>query len=129
MELESPTMLKTRSIALDLNLDMKINDVEYQGDKTKAIFYYTASDRVDFRELIRKLADSFKVRIEMKQIGVRQEAAKVGGIGPCGRELCCASYMSSFNSVSTNSARIQQLSLNPQKLAGQCGKIKMLHQL
>ena len=124
MELENPTMLKTRSIALDLSLDMKINDVEYQGDKTKAIFYYTASDRVDFRELIRKLADSFKVRIEMKQIGVRQEAAKVGGIGPCGRELCCASYMSSFNSVSTNSARIQQLSLNPQKLAGQCGKLK-----
>lgn len=122
--LENSTMLKTRSIALDLNLDMKINDVEYQGDKTKAIFYYTASDRVDFRELIRKLADTFKVRIEMKQIGVRQEAAKVGGIGPCGRELCCSSYMSNFSSVSTNSARIQQLSLNPQKLAGQCGKLK-----
>jgi len=124
IELENPTMLKTRSIALDLNLEMKINDVEYQGDKTKAIFYYTASDRVDFRELIRKLADAFKVRIEMKQIGVRQEAAKVGGIGPCGRELCCSSYMSNFSSVSTNSARIQQLSLNPQKLAGQCGKLK-----
>lgn len=124
LELENPTMLKSRSIAADLDLDMKINDVEYQGDKTKAIFYYTATDRVDFRELIRKLADTFKVRIEMKQIGVRQEAAKVGGIGPCGRELCCASYMSSFSSVSTNSARVQQLSLNPQKLAGQCGKLK-----
>ncbi len=121
---ENNTMLKSRTIAADLNLDMKINDVEYQGDKTKAIFYYTASDRVDFRELIRKLADSFRVRIEMKQIGVRQEAAKVGGIGPCGRELCCSSYMSSFSSVSTTSARIQQLSLNPQKLAGQCGKLK-----
>lgn len=124
IELENPTMLKSRSLALDLNLEMKINDVEYQGDKTKAIFYYTASDRVDFRELIRSLADAFKVRIEMKQIGVRQEAAKVGGIGPCGRELCCASYMSNFTSVSTNSARVQQLSLNPQKLAGQCGKLK-----
>lgn len=124
IELENKTMLKTRSIAADLNLDMKINDVEYQGDKTKAIFYYTASDRVDFRELIRKLADAFRVRIEMKQIGVRQEAAKVGGIGPCGRELCCSSYMSNFSSVSTTSARIQQLSLNPQKLAGQCGKLK-----
>ena len=124
IELENPTMLKSRSIALDLNLEMKINDVEYQGDKTKAIFYYTANDRVDFRELIRKLADAFKVRIEMKQIGVRQEAAKVGGIGPCGREQCCSSYMSNFTSVSTNSARIQQLSLNPQKLAGQCAKLK-----
>ncbi len=124
VEMENRTMLSSRSIAANLNLEMKINDVEYQGDKTKAIFYYTANDRVDFRELIRKLADSFKVRIEMKQIGVRQEAAKVGGIGPCGRELCCSSYMSSFSSVSTNSARIQQLSLNPQKLAGQCGKLK-----
>lgn len=122
--LEHDTMIETRNIAASLNLEMKINDVEYQGDKTKAIFYYTASDRVDFRELIRKLADSFKVRIEMKQIGVRQEAAKVGGIGPCGRELCCASFMSSFTSVSTASARVQQLSLNPQKLAGQCGKLK-----
>jgi len=124
IKLEDPTMLKSRSLALDLNLDMKINDVEYQGDKTKAIFYYTANDRVDFRELIRSLAEAFKVRIEMKQIGVRQEAAKVGGIGPCGRELCCSSYMSNFTSVSTNSARVQQLSLNPQKLAGQCGKLK-----
>jgi cell fate regulator YaaT (PSP1 superfamily) len=124
MALENTTMLKSRNIAAGLNLNMKINDVEYQGDKTKAVFYYTASDRVDFRELIRKLADAFRVRIEMKQIGVRQEAAKVGGIGPCGRELCCSSYMSSFRSVSTTSARIQQLSLNPQKLAGQCGKLK-----
>jgi len=124
LKLEDPTMLKSRSLAVNLNLNMKINDVEYQGDKTKAVFYYTANDRVDFRELIRSLADTFKIRIEMKQIGVRQEAAKVGGIGPCGRELCCSSYMSSFSSVSTNSARIQQLSLNPQKLAGQCGKLK-----
>jgi cell fate regulator YaaT (PSP1 superfamily) len=124
IDIEDNTMLKSRTIASGLSLEMKINDVEYQGDKTKAIFYYTASDRVDFRELIRKLADAFKVRIEMKQIGVRQEAAKVGGIGPCGRELCCSSYMSTFSSVSTNSARIQQLSLNPQKLAGQCGKLK-----
>lgn len=124
MAVENNTMLKSRTIAADLQLEMKINDVEYQGDKTKAIFYYTANDRVDFRQLIRKLADAFKVRIEMKQIGVRQEAAKVGGIGPCGRELCCSSYMSNFSSVSTTSARIQQLSLNPQKLAGQCGKLK-----
>ena len=122
--LEHNTMIETRVIASNLNLEMKINDVEYQGDKTKAIFYYTAHDRVDFRELIKKLADAFKVRIEMKQIGVRQEAAKVGGIGPCGRELCCASFMSSFTSVSTAAARVQQLSLNPQKLAGQCGKLK-----
>jgi len=124
MKLEDSTMHKTRVYAIDLGLQMKINDVEYQGDKTKAIFYYTAEDRVDFRQLIRKLADSFRIRIEMKQIGVRQEAAKLGGIGPCGRELCCASWMSSFSSVSTNSARLQQLSLNPQKLAGQCGKLK-----
>ena len=124
VEAEDRTMFRTRKIADELNLKMKINDVEYQGDKTKAIFYYTANDRVDFRQLIRKLADAFKVRIEMKQIGVRQEAAKVGGIGPCGRELCCSSYMSNFSSVSTTSARIQQLSLNPQKLAGQCGKLK-----
>ena len=117
-------MYQTRVIALDLGLEMKINDVEYQGDKTKAIFYYTASERVDFRTLIRKLAESFRIRIEMRQIGVRQEAAKLGGIGSCGRELCCASWMSGFQSVSTNSARVQQLSLNPQKLAGQCGKLK-----
>ncbi len=124
MSLEESTMYKTRVIALDLGLEMKINDVEYQGDKTKAIFYYTASERVDFRELIRKLAESFRVRIEMRQIGMRQEAAKLGGIGSCGRELCCSSWMSGFKSVSTNSARVQQLSLNPQKLAGQCGKLK-----
>lgn len=124
IKLEDNTMLRSRQIASSLKLEMKINDVEYQGDRTKAIFYYTASDRVDFRELIRHLADSFKVRIEMRQIGVRQEAAKLGGIGPCGRELCCASFMSNFKSVSTNAARAQQLSLNPQKLAGQCGKLK-----
>ncbi|MBT3174372.1 MAG: hypothetical protein HN336_05950 [Lentimicrobiaceae bacterium] len=124
MAMEDKIMLKSRTIAADLHLEMKINDVEYQGDKTKAIFYYTANDRVDFRELIRKLADSFRVRIEMKQIGARQEAAKVGGIGSCGRETCCSSYMSSFSSVSTTSARAQQLSLNPQKLAGLCGKLK-----
>ena len=121
---EDSTMYRTRVIALDLNLEMKINDVEYQGDKTKAIFYYTADDRVDFRELIRKLADAFRVRIEMRQIGTRQEAAKLGGIGSCGRELCCSSWMSGFQSVSTSSARVQQLSLNPQKLTGQCGKLK-----
>jgi len=124
LALEDSSMYKTRVIALDLGLKMKINDVEYQGDKTKAIFYYTADERVDFRELIRKLAEAFKIRIEMRQIGVRQEAAKLGGIGSCGRELCCSSWMSNFQSVSTNSARVQQLSLNPQKLAGQCGKLK-----
>lgn len=124
LALEDSTMHKTRVIALNLGLDMKINDVEYQGDKTKAVFYYTANDRVDFRDLIRKLAETFRIRIEMRQIGVRQEAAKLGGIGSCGRELCCSSWMSGFQSVSTNSARAQQLSLNPQKLAGQCGKLK-----
>lgn len=121
---EDSTMYKTRVIAMDLGLEMKINDVEYQGDKTKAIFYYTANERVDFRELIKKLAEAFKIRIEMRQIGVRQESAKLGGIGSCGRELCCSSWMSSFHSVSTVSARLQQLSLNPQKLAGQCSKLK-----
>lgn len=124
MKLEESIMYETRVLAIDLGLQMKINDVEYQGDKTKAIFYYTANERVDFRQLIKKLAETFHIRIEMKQIGARQEAAKLGGIGPCGRELCCASWMSNFSSVSTNSARIQQLSLNPQKLAGQCGKLK-----
>ena len=124
VEHEKETLYGTRRIANELGLEMKVNDVEYQGDKTKAIFYFTAADRVDFRQLIRRLADEFKVRVEMRQIGVRQEAAKLGGIGSCGRELCCSSYMSSFKSVSTNSARIQQLSLNPQKLAGQCGKLK-----
>ncbi len=122
--LEKSTMQNTRIIVSDLGLAMKINDVEYQGDKTKAIFYYTAADRVDFRELIKILAEKFSVRIEMKQIGVRQEAARVGGIGSCGRELCCATWLTNFTSVSTNTARSQQLSLNPQKLAGQCGKLK-----
>ena len=121
---EKEALFGTRRIAEELGLEMKVNDVEYLGDKTKAIFYFTANDRVDFRTLIRRLADEFKVRVEMRQIGVRQEAAKLGGIGSCGRELCCASHMSTFKSVSTNSARTQQLSLNPQKLAGQCGKLK-----
>ncbi len=124
VELEQSTLQGTRRIAGELGLEMKVNDVEYQGDRTKAIFYFTAADRVDFRQLIRRLADAFNVRVEMRQIGVRQEAAKLGGIGSCGRELCCSSYMSSFKSVSTSSARVQQLSLNPQKLAGQCGKLK-----
>ena len=121
---EKETLYGTRRIAEELGLEMKVNDIEYQGDRTKAIFYFTAADRVDFRQLIRRLADAFKVRVEMRQIGVRQEAAKLGGIGSCGRELCCSSYMSSFKSVSTSAARVQQLSLNPQKLAGQCGKLK-----
>ncbi len=103
---------------------MKIGDVEYQGDKTKAIFYYIADDRVDFRELIKVLAEEFKVRIEMRQIGARQEAGRIGGIGSCGRELCCSSWISHFDSVSTNAAKVQEISLNPQKLAGQCGKLK-----
>lgn len=122
--LEQSTMLESRQIAESLNLNMKIGDVEYQGDKTKAIFYYIADERVDFRELIKVLADRFRVRIEMKQIGARQEAGRIGGIGPCGRELCCASWMTSFVSVTTHSARIQDISLNPIKLAGQCGKLK-----
>lgn len=122
--LENDTMVGTRKIVMSLGLNMKINDVEYQGDGTKAIFYYTAEERVDFRKLIRLLADEFMIRIEMKQIGVRQESARLGGIGPCGRELCCSSWMSNFKSVSTTSARSQDLSLNPQKLAGQCGKLK-----
>ena len=122
--LEHQTMIRSRQIAEDLKLDMKIGDVEYQGDKTKAIFYYIADERVDFRELIKVLADTFKVRIEMRQIGARQEAGRIGGIGSCGRELCCASWISSFVSVTTNSARYQEVSLNPQKLAGQCGKLK-----
>lgn len=122
--LEQSTMLESRQIAESLNLNMKIGDVEYQGDKTKAIFYYIADERVDFRELIKVLADRFRVRIEMKQIGARQEAGRIGGLGACGRELCCASWMSSFVSVTTQSARIQDISLNPLKLAGQCGKLK-----
>jgi cell fate regulator YaaT (PSP1 superfamily) len=117
-------MFKSREIASQLALKMKISDIEYQGDGNKATFYYTAEDRVDFRTLIRSLADEFKVRIEMKQIGVRQEAARLGGIGSCGRELCCSTWLTDFRSVSTASARYQQLSLNPQKLAGQCGKLK-----
>jgi cell fate regulator YaaT (PSP1 superfamily) len=122
--LEHTTMLKARKIASDLNLDMKIGDVEYQGDRTKAIFYYIADERVDFRELIKVLADTFKIRIEMRQIGARQEAGRIGGIGPCGRELCCSTWITNFVSVTTNAARYQELSLNPQKLAGQCGKLK-----
>lgn len=124
VEEEKNTMFKARIFAKDLNLEMKINDVEYQGDNTKAIFYYTADERVDFRELIKILADEFKVRIEMRQVGVRQEASRLGGIGSCGRELCCATWLSNFKSVTTNAARTQQLTLNPQKLAGQCGKLK-----
>ena len=124
MKQEIPAMLKSRMIAKDLNLDMKIGDVEYQGDKTKAIFYYIADERVDFRQLIKVLAEQFRVRIEMRQIGARQEAGRIGGIGSCGRELCCSSYLSNFISVTTAYARCQELSLNPQKLAGQCGKLK-----
>lgn len=121
---EQETMMRARRIAVDLSLEMKISDVEYQGDGSKAIFYYTAEGRVDFRELIKQYANSFGVRIEMKQIGYRQEAAKVGGIGSCGRELCCSTWLTDFRSVNTTAARYQQLSINPQKLAGQCGKLK-----
>ena len=121
---EHDTMIRSRQIALDLGLDMKIGDVEYQGDGNKAIFYYIADERVDFRQLIKVLAEAFRVRIEMKQIGARQEAGRIGGIGPCGRELCCATWMTSFVSVSTGAARYQDISLNPQKLAGQCAKLK-----
>lgn len=121
---ENDTMIRSRKIAEDLNLNMKIGDVEYQGDGNKAIFYYIADERVDFRQLIKVLADTFKIRIEMKQIGARQEAGRIGGIGPCGRPLCCASWMSSFVSVATSAARYQDISLNPQKLAGQCAKLK-----
>ncbi|MCC8088046.1 MAG: hypothetical protein LIO79_02125 [Rikenellaceae bacterium] len=122
--LEHPTMIQSRQIAADLNLNMKIGDVEYQGGKLKAIFYYIADERVDFRELIKIFAERFRIRIEMRQIGARQEAGRIGGIGSCGRELCCASWISNFVSVTTNSARVQEISLNPQKLAGQCGKLK-----
>ncbi|WP_294140404.1 regulatory iron-sulfur-containing complex subunit RicT [uncultured Sanguibacteroides sp.] len=122
--LEYDTMIKSRKIAADLNLDMKIGDVEYQGDKTKAIFYYIAGDRVDFRKLIKVLAETFHIRIEMKQIGARQEAGRIGGIGSCGRKLCCSTFITNFISVSTSAARYQDISLNPQKLAGQCGKLK-----
>lgn len=122
--LEHETMIKSRKIAADLKLNMKIGDVEYQGDKTKAIFYYIADDRVDFRTLIKVLAESFRIRIEMKQIGARQEAGRIGGIGPCGLKLCCSTFITNFISVSTSAARYQDISLNPQKLAGQCGKLK-----
>lgn len=121
---EDQTMHRSRGMASSLGLSMKISDVEIQGDRTKAIFYYTADERVDFRELIRVMADAFHVRIEMRQIGMRQEASRLGGIGTCGRELCCSTWLTQFRSVSTNAARIQQLSLNPQKLAGQCSKLK-----
>lgn len=121
---EHDTMIRSRQIAKDLGLEMKIGDVEYQGDGGKAIFYYIADGRVDFRQLIKVLADAFHVRIEMKQIGARQEAGRIGGIGPCGRELCCTTWMTSFVSVSTGAARFQDLSMNPQKLAGQCAKLK-----
>ena len=121
---EQGTMIQSRQIAKDLGLDMKIGDVEYQGDGNKAIFYYIADERVDFRQLIKVLADTFHVRIEMKQIGARQEAGRIGGTGPCGRELCCATWMKNFSSVSTNAARFQDISPNPQKLAGMCAKLK-----
>ncbi|MDO4160058.1 MAG: regulatory iron-sulfur-containing complex subunit RicT [Prevotellaceae bacterium] len=121
---EHGTMIQSRQIAKDLNLQMKIGDVEYQGDGNKAIFYYIADERVDFRQLIKVLAETFHVRIEMKQIGARQEAGRIGGTGPCGRELCCATWMKNFVSVSTGAARFQDISLNPQKLAGMCAKLK-----
>ncbi len=121
---ENDTMIKARRIAADLGLNMKIGDVEYQGDGNKAIFYYIADERVDFRQLIKVLAETFKVRIEMKQIGARQEAGRIGGIGPCGRPLCCSLWMTNFVSVATSAARFQDISLNPQKLAGQCAKLK-----
>ena len=121
---EHGTMIQSRQIAKSLGLQMKIGDVEYQGDCNKAIFYYIADERVDFRKLIKVLAETFHVRIEMKQIGARQEAGRIGGTGPCGRELCCATWMKNFSSVSTNAARIQDISLNPQKLAGMCAKLK-----
>lgn len=124
IELEHETMIASRQIAADMGLNMKIGDVEYQGDKIKAIFYYIADERVDFRELIKVFAERFHIRIEMKQIGARQEAGRIGGLGACGRELCCASWMSSFSSVTTGAARVQEISLNPQKLAGQCSKLK-----
>ena len=121
---EQDTMIQARRIAAELGLDMKIGDVEFQGDGTKAIFYYIADGRVDFRQLIKIYAEEFRIRIEMKQIGARQEAGLIGGLGVCGRELCCANYITNFQSISTSAARSQELSLNPQKLAGQCGKLK-----
>ncbi|GIV26431.1 MAG: hypothetical protein KatS3mg027_0245 [Bacteroidia bacterium] len=122
--LEYKALLKSRELAKSLNLEMKLIDVEYQGDKTKAIFYYTADGRVDFRELIKKLAAELKIRVEMRQIGSRQEAARLGGIGVCGRELCCSTWLTDFRTINTNVVRYQQLSINPAKLAGQCGKLK-----
>lgn len=122
--LEKEVMYKSRTLAVNLGLEMKISDVEYQGDLSKATFYYTAEGRVDFRQLIKDMADQFKIRVEMRQIGSRQEASRLGGIGSCGRELCCSTWLTDFRSVSTSAARYQQLSLNPQKLAGQCGKLK-----
>lgn len=122
--LEETTMHRAREMSNKLGLEMKLSDVEYQGDKTKATFYYTAEDRVDFRQLIKDMASAFKVKIEMRQIGARQEAARLGGIGSCGRELCCSTWLTDFRTVNTSAARYQQLSLNPQKLAGQCGKLK-----
>ena len=121
---EEPMKVKAREIAIQLKLQMKISDIEFQGDGSKATFYYTAEDRVDFRQLIKEYAQTFKTRIEMKQVGFRQEAARLGGIGSCGRELCCSTWLTDFRSVNTSAARYQQLSLNPQKLAGQCGKLK-----
>ena len=123
-KLEKPTMLRSRKIAEELNLNMKIGDVEYQGDNTKAIFYYIADERVDFRQLIKVLAEEFKIRVEMRQIGARQEAGRIGGIGSCGRKLCCSTHITNFMSVTTTHAKYQELSLNPQKLAGQCSKLK-----
>ena len=122
--LEKEVMYKSRTLAVNLSLEMKISDVEYQADLSRATFYYTANGRVDFRQLIRDMANEFKIRIEMRQIGPRQEAARLGGIGSCGRELCCSTWLTDFRSVSTSAARYQQLSLNPEKLAGQCGKLK-----
>lgn len=121
---EHDTMIKSRQLAKSLGLEMKIGDVEYQGDGTKAIFYYIADGRVDFRQLIKVYAETFRIRIEMKQIGARQEAGRIGGTGPCGRELCCSTWMTNFSSVGTGAARLQNLSTNPQKLAGQCAKLK-----
>ena len=124
LKMEHEALIRTRKIVLDMGLDMKVNDVEFQADQSKAIFYYTADERVDFRELIKVLASEFRVRIEMKQIGVRQEAGKVGGLGTCGRELCCSTWLTTFKSVTTGAAKMQQIMPNPQKLAGQCGKLK-----
>lgn len=123
-DLEDETMVKTRKIVKETGLRMKISDVEYQGDKSRATFYYIAEERIDFRNLIKVLADTFKIRVDMRQIGARQEAGRVGGIGSCGRELCCSTWLTDFRSVSTSAARYQQLSINPMKLAGQCGKLK-----